>query len=157
MHSVSLFFLSNETHDIVVARHNHQVCSVLASSKSLTFTVDCEDEMPNTWLWGDSTKITRILVNICTNAILYTTNGSVKLSIKGGRNSKNKPDNAEGSCRLHFSVEDTGPGMTRQQLLSVMEPYARGSSREAQTDGTGLGLPIARSSHLFPCMVLLRF
>ena len=65
---------------------------------------------------GDATKITQILDNLITNAIRYTTEGGVTIKIFSGDENKQKP-------YLTIIVSDTGPGISKQQIKHIFEPF----------------------------------
>jgi signal transduction histidine kinase len=69
-----------------------------------------------------------VLGNLIRNAVNYTSNGSVDVSIERGR----------------VRVEDTGVGMTDQQLQNAFEPFYRADESRGMTKGHGLGLSIVR-------------
>ena len=81
----------------------------------------------------DESKIRQILINLVSNAIKYTPSGHVEMHVR-----------AEGATAL-CTVRDTGPGIARDHLEAVFEPFwqvDRGDGR--RITGTGLGLAVAR-------------
>ncbi len=77
----------------------------------------------------------RALANLVGNALAY--GGAARVSLAPG-------DGARGQLRL--LIEDDGPGIPPAELESVFQPFRRlESSRNRETGGTGLGLPIARN------------
>ncbi|MBD3208413.1 MAG: hypothetical protein GF370_03090 [Candidatus Nealsonbacteria bacterium] len=81
----------------------------------------------------DKDKIRQVILNLIDNAIRYTEEGEV--SVKCGV----KDD------KFKMSVEDTGPGMTKEELSSIFESFRRGSAgKTTWTGGSGLGLYIAK-------------
>jgi PAS domain S-box-containing protein len=87
---------------------------------------------------GDQTRIRQILMNLMGNAIKFTHNGEVILSIGPDHRSKD-PD------RVLFHVRDTGIGIAKDKLESVFESFSQAdSSTTRKYGGTGLGLAITR-------------
>ena len=87
---------------------------------------------------SDITKVRQVILNILSNAIKFTKEGSVGLSV--ARLSKGGKD------WVHFIVRDTGIGMTPQQVLHVFETFMQAdASTSRMFGGTGLGLAISRS------------
>lgn len=85
---------------------------------------------------GDETRIKQILTNILSNAVKYTDEGEVTLSIKGDRL-------LDGKQMLSFSVTDTGIGMTEENLSKLFDDFSRfESGRNRTVEGTGLGMGI---------------
>ena len=80
-----------------------------------------------------SLALKRVFVNLVTNAINYGGSASVRLSAATNR-------------ILVVEIEDNGPGIPPTELERVFEPFHRGEpSRNRETGGVGLGLPIARN------------
>ena len=83
---------------------------------------------------GDSGRLQQVLVNLLGNALKFTQRGLVTLSASV------EPDE-----RLRFSVEDTGPGISPQQIALIFEPFTQADvSISRMHGGTGLGLAISR-------------
>ena len=88
-------------------------------------------------LYGDSSRLKQICVNILTNAVKYTKEGSITFSI----NSVIKND----VCRLIISVEDTGIGIKQENLNKLFNKFERLDLKDNITiEGTGLGLAITK-------------
>lgn len=80
-----------------------------------------------------SLALKRVLVNLVTNAVNYGGSALVRLS-------------AERDGLVIVEIEDDGPGIPPAELDRVFEPFHRGEpSRNRETGGVGLGLPIARN------------
>jgi signal transduction histidine kinase len=80
-----------------------------------------------------SLALKRALVNLVTNAVNYGGSAMARLSKEGAR-------------MVVVEVEDDGPGIPSADLERVFEPFHRGEpSRNRETGGVGLGLPIARN------------
>ncbi|MFA3792166.1 ATP-binding protein [Aliiglaciecola sp. SL4] len=89
-------------------------------------------------LIGDPMRINQILLNLCTNAVKFTRNGSVFINIDF-----TQLDNQE-IC-LKISVKDTGIGMDETQLTSIFNPFTQADeSTSRKFGGTGLGLTIVK-------------
>ena len=88
-------------------------------------------------LYGDASRLKQICVNILTNAVKYTKEGSIIFSI----NSVIKND----VCRLIISVEDTGIGIKQENLNKLFNKFERLDLKDNVTiEGTGLGLAITK-------------
>ncbi|MFD0696760.1 sensor histidine kinase [Paenibacillus sp. GCM10027628] len=85
-------------------------------------------------LHGDSHLLSRAVRNVLDNALRHTpTGGSIKVKWRSEQS------------QVTFTVEDTGPGISDQDLPHIFEPFYRGDeSRNPESGGTGLGLTIAR-------------
>jgi len=107
----------------------------LAVEKGLEFEIVIDPDTPLD-LYGDPFRIAQILTNLCSNAVKFTGQGSVKLHVRPS-------EMTGGQVELHFSIEDTGIGMTAEQRERVFKPFAQADiSTTRQYGGTGLGLSI---------------
>ncbi|MEY2840742.1 MAG: hypothetical protein RJB60_3041, partial [Pseudomonadota bacterium] len=90
-------------------------------------------------LRGDPTRITQALINLLSNSVKFTAQGSVVL--------RAVPVDAEGSPGLvRFEVQDTGVGIAPEQLDRIFEPFEQAdNSTTRRFGGSGLGLSITRS------------
>ncbi|MDO6692794.1 ATP-binding protein [Aliiglaciecola sp. 3_MG-2023] len=89
-------------------------------------------------LIGDPMRINQVLLNLCTNAVKFTRNGSVHIHIDF------TPLENEQIC-LKISVKDTGIGMDEAQLKSIFNPFTQADdSTSRKFGGTGLGLTIVK-------------
>ncbi len=109
----------------------------IAQTKGLVLTLNIADNIPNN-LVGDSIRLRQVLVNLLGNAIKFTKQGVVRLSV-----TLKKLD--ETKARLLFSIIDTGIGISAEQQDQLFQPFSQvddGFSRHAE--GTGLGLVISQ-------------
>jgi signal transduction histidine kinase/CheY-like chemotaxis protein len=103
-----------------------------AKSKGLTFTVSHSLPIPFV-IPIDTIRVKQILINLCSNAVKFTSKGHVK--IVASLQSK----------QLTFSVEDTGIGLSSSQINSLFESFTQGdSSINRRFGGTGLGLCLSQ-------------
>ena len=90
------------------------------------------------WVSGDPTRIRQVINNLLSNALKFTREGCVTLQLGGARN-------ADGIWAVTIAVNDTGPGMTPDQLDRLFLPFEQLGVQTARTHGgTGLGLMISR-------------
>ena len=88
-------------------------------------------------LYGDASRLKQICVNILTNAVKYTKEGSITFII----NSVVKNN----VCRLIISVEDTGIGIKQENINKLFNKFERLDLKDNVTiEGTGLGLAITK-------------
>ena len=85
----------------------------------------------------DSRKIMRVILNMVSNAVKFTTSGDVVVHMFY------KPHNSIEKVDLHFAVTDSGRGMSPDEVQDACKPYVRAKS--SQGGGTGLGLYICKS------------
>ncbi|MCC0004219.1 MAG: response regulator [Methylobacteriaceae bacterium] len=86
-------------------------------------------------LVGDAARLRQILINLAGNAVKYTERGGVGLRVSRGQGEA-----------IVFSVEDTGPGVPKEQSAAIFQEFERGDgSATAAHGGAGLGLAISRA------------
>ena len=119
------------------------IVAASARSKGIGFEVALPDQMPRVLL-GDRLRLVQILVNLAGNAIKFTEQGGVVLAVA-------VLEDRGTSVGLHFSVRDTGIGMTEEQLKGLFGKFHQAdTSITRRFGGTGLGLAI--SKHLVELM-----
>jgi two-component system sensor histidine kinase/response regulator len=103
--------------------------------KGLEFIVRYAPTLPRR-LIGDPGRIRQVLMNLLGNAIKFTPEGHVYLSVEGIQEES-------GNATLRFSVEDSGIGIPEDKLASVFEKFTQAdASTTRRFGGTGLGLSI---------------
>lgn len=101
-------------------------------------------------LTGDPTRLYQILMNLAGNAVKFTENGTVTLSVKSTSEDSHPlspptPLTVLPSHSLTLSVTDTGIGIPPERLSAIFESFQQaGEDTTARFGGTGLGLTIAR-------------
>ncbi len=107
-----------------------------AHKKGLELTIQIDPAVP-VELVGDPSRLRQVLLNLTSNAIKFTHRGEVAVSV-----SLDSFD--ERSALLHFSVRDTGIGISDEQRSKLFRPFEQGdSSTTRHYGGTGLGLAIS--------------
>jgi PAS domain S-box-containing protein len=127
--------LIEETVDIVAVVES---CARLMRDRADTAGIRLVQELPSglPQLQGDSRRLKQILLNLLSNAVKFTPSGG-RVTIRADY----RP--GEG---FRLIVEDTGIGIARHDLDKAMRPFGQIDSRLARKyQGTGLGLPLARS------------
>ena len=106
-----------------------------AAEKDLSLIVDRAADVPK-YVRTDESKLRQVLMNLMSNAIKFTDQGGVSV-----RTDLRKKDDLQ---ELLFEVEDTGQGITPEEIDALFEPFVQTQSGRQQAGGTGLGLPICR-------------
>jgi len=118
-----------------------QLNMIRYESKPIEFRLDIDENVPS-MLIGDELRIKQILNNLLSNAFKYTDSGTITLSVFI-EDSNEKKDN---DVTLVFSVDDTGQGMTAEQVRRLGSEYARfNMEANRKTEGAGLGMNITRN------------
>jgi signal transduction histidine kinase/FixJ family two-component response regulator/ligand-binding sensor protein len=111
-----------------------------AKKKKLTLKMDIDKNIPNKLLL-DKLKLNQIFLNLIGNAIKFTTEGYVKISVKA--NAIGTLQNKE--IDLSINIEDTGIGMPHKDLNDIILPFTqREGQKISDYSGTGLGLTITK-------------
>ena len=117
-----------------------EVCSLMrvrADAKGLSFSVECGGSIPE-MIRTDPTRLRQILINVIGNAIKFTEMGSVKLVVALIYGGLPAP-------KLEFRVEDTGIGMSEEQIEGLFHAFSQAdSSITRKYGGTGLGLTLSK-------------
>jgi CheY-like chemotaxis protein len=117
--------------------------SYRAHQKNLELVHDIRADVP-LHLMGDPGRLRQVLVNLIGNAIKFTDQGEVVVTVT------READRPHGSM-LHFVVNDTGPGIPEEKRHMIFEPFTQvDESMQRRFGGTGLGLTI--SSRLVKAM-----
>ncbi|PIV30403.1 MAG: hypothetical protein COS35_06885, partial [Zetaproteobacteria bacterium CG02_land_8_20_14_3_00_50_9] len=106
-----------------------------AHEKELVFTLQQAPDLPR-YITADTGKLRQVLLNLISNAIKYTTSGSVTLRVA-------KKEGAE-PMRLRFEVEDTGSGIPPEDRERIFSPFVQLGGRSPTEAGSGLGLAICK-------------
>ncbi len=107
-----------------------------AAEKRLKISLDVDPGIPSK-LIGDESKIEQILINLITNAVKYTNEGYVRISVTGDYN--------RDIFSLKISVSDTGIGIKSEDIDHIFEIFTRADlQKNRHIEGTGLGLAITR-------------
>ena len=110
-----------------------------AEDKGLVFNLDIDRNIPST-LNGDEIRIKQVIINILSNAVKYTGQGSVTFSAHA-RKLSDKPD----SIMLKISVADTGTGIKPEDLGRLFVAFERIEEKKNRNiEGTGLGMAITQ-------------
>jgi len=112
----------------------------LAQARGLSFAVEIDPALPS-WVFGDPLRTRQILSNYLTNALKFTQQGGITVSVKA------LSVNARGSAGewVHIEVRDTGPGIAPEQQARLFQPFTQADeSTTRRFGGTGLGLSICR-------------
>ena len=106
---------------------------LMAEEKRLEFHLNCPSTLPN-WLMLDGVRLNQILWNLITNAVKFTQQGSVTLSVE------QTADN-----EFSIRVTDTGIGIDEADLEKIFELYYQVNSNRNKSLGSGIGLSISKA------------
>jgi len=105
--------------------------------KNIELIFDINPKIPLT-LVGDPTRLSQILINLCSNALKFTEQGEIKVTVQSIEISEHK-------ALLKFSVTDTGCGIAKDQQQQLFNSFFQTDASTTRTHGgTGLGLSISK-------------
>ena len=124
-------FLADQLFDIYQVLSEAVVVAESNRKENVEILLDAAEDMPP--VCGDSVKLQQVIVNLLSNALKFTDEGTVTLSCK-----------AEDDTTFNFAIEDTGIGIDPQKQEEIFEAFRQESaSTQNQRGGTGLGLSIS--------------
>ena len=110
-----------------------------AAEKHLDVAYVFEGEVPAA-LEGDVTRLRQILLNLLSNSVKFTEQGEVVLTVRAEGD-----EQTDDGSRLHFTVRDTGIGLSEQGLGRLFQKFSQADSGTTRKyGGTGLGLAISK-------------
>ncbi|HEY9803491.1 MAG TPA: CHASE2 domain-containing protein [Leptolyngbyaceae cyanobacterium] len=115
-----------------------EICGIRAEEKGIRFEVSISDRLPPA-VEVDEKRLRQVLINLLGNAIKFTDKGSVSLKVELVDTEPNPQ-----STKIRFQIEDTGIGMSPQQLEKIFLPFEQVGSAQQRSQGTGLGLAISQ-------------
>jgi two-component system, sensor histidine kinase len=113
-----------------------------AVAKGITFVIQLGEDVPPEFT-ADGDRLKQILVNLCSNGIKFTQNGSITLCVTvDGLRGATEPN---GAARLRFQIIDTGVGIREDQRDRIFKPFSQADSSTTRVyGGSGLGLVICQ-------------
>ncbi|MBL7163489.1 MAG: PAS domain S-box protein [Anaerolineales bacterium] len=120
-----------------VMNHLATLVNIRAEEKNLEIAFNIAPDVP-TALVGDPLRLEQVLVNLGNNAVKFTEEGEVVFSVELLREDDEQ-------IMLQFSVQDSGIGMTTEQVASIFRAFSQADiSTTRKYGGTGLGLAISK-------------
>lgn len=113
------------------------IATIRIGERPVEFQTDIDEALPAT-LIGDQTRVRQILINLIGNAVKFTEQGHIRLTVKG--------EEADGRLRLRMTVEDTGIGIRKQDMAKLFVSFNQVDTHYSHSrEGTGLGLAITKA------------
>ncbi|WRH66566.1 MAG: response regulator [Planktothrix sp. GU0601_MAG3] len=113
------------------------ILQIQASKKGLNLVFEISPNTPD-FVQTDEGKLRQVLINILGNALKFTQVGSVTLR------AKLKPENKADQSVIIFDIEDTGLGISPEEISHLFKAFAQTETGRKHHEGTGLGLAISR-------------
>ncbi|HWU62919.1 MAG TPA: ATP-binding protein [Ensifer sp.] len=129
MRPVNLAELSRTVIDIMASR---------AKERRNALVLDMPDRLQHPWIKSDPTRLRQIILNLVSNAIKFTDNGTVTLRVR-------ELSGSNGRQSLRIEVQDTGIGIDEAGRRKLFKPFSQvDASISRRFGGTGLGLTISK-------------
>lgn len=117
--------------------HTYDMLFSIAASKGLEFKLHLTNDIPEFFL-GDSNRIQQVLINLLGNAIKFTEDGYVELTVQ-------KLNQKDRIVELEFMVKDTGIGIEPEKVSRLFQSFSQiDNTLTRKYGGTGLGLAISK-------------
>ncbi|HIK13198.1 MAG TPA: AAA family ATPase [Oscillatoriaceae cyanobacterium M33_DOE_052] len=112
------------------------ICAIKAKQKGISFVYEATTSLPE-YVYGDEKRLRQVLLNLLGNAVKFTDAGGVnfRVGVLETRGSE---------YQIRFQIEDTGVGMTPEQLEKIFLPFEQVGEVRKREEGTGLGLAIGQ-------------
>ena len=134
-----------------------EICRIKAEQKEIDFTYQPLNRLPSA-IHADEKRLRQVLINLLGNAIKFTDQGGVTFKVGVVTDSPEflhpsvpavtEPQTTNNQQvtlhKIRFQVEDTGVGMTPEQLKKIFLPFEQVGDSTRKAEGTGLGLAISR-------------
>jgi signal transduction histidine kinase/ActR/RegA family two-component response regulator len=130
---------TNDFHLENFLRGVRDIFNIKAEQKEINFKYEVINQLPiaiNT----DEKRLRQVLINLLGNAIKFTQQGEVSFKIGVIENQKANVK----YWKIRFQIEDSGVGMTSEQLTKIFLPFEQVGDSKNKYEGTGLGLAISR-------------
>jgi len=109
----------------------------LAEKKNLKLCIYADPDIPSVVI-GDSARLRQVIINLVSNAVKFTSYGEILVAMR-------LVNESESSAEILFQVKDSGPGIRRELLSDLFNPFMQDRHlHDRNYEGTGLGLAICR-------------
>lgn len=113
-----------------------EICQIKAAPKGLNWNYQVITPIPEA-VYADEKRLRQVLINLLGNAVKYTEVGGVTFEVA-------VIEHLEQKVKLRFKIQDTGVGMSQEQLERIFEPFEQVGKASKMAEGTGLGLAISQ-------------
>ncbi len=113
-----------------------------AKEKSIALDAEISPELPE-WVVGDEVRLRQVLINLVGNAVKFTDQGRVRLTVRGATPEEARTPASVDRTAVVFEVADTGIGISVDQQERIFDAFERQKDAGRESEGTGLGLAIS--------------
>jgi CheY-like chemotaxis protein len=119
-----------------------ELFGIPSEQKRISFINQFDVNLPK-GVFGDEKRLRQVLINLIGNAIKFTNHGAVTFKVKVLENNKRSLD-SDHLFKIRFLIEDTGVGISPEDLEKIFVPFEQAGNFNNQIQGTGLGLAISQ-------------
>ncbi len=116
-----------------------EICGIRAQQKGISFNVFISEQLPAA-IETDEKRLRQVLINLLGNAIKFTDHGGVSFKVEV---IETDLESSSPIAKIRFQIEDTGVGMSLEQLEKIFLPFEQAGSAAQRSEGSGLGLAIS--------------
>lgn len=122
------------------------ICRIKAEQKGVVFNYKPSENLPKV-VNADNKYLRQVVLNLLSNAVKFTDMGTVTFQIEAVSAIElldNAEENGPAFQRVRFTIQDSGIGISTEQLEKIFLPFEQVGTRDRNTQGTGLGLTITQ-------------
>jgi signal transduction histidine kinase/FixJ family two-component response regulator len=121
-----------------------EICEIRAEQKNIELLYQPPNNLPK-GIVTDEKRLRQVLLNLVGNAIKFTDRGNVIFSVEvEDLHDNSNPKQLASRVKLRFLIEDTGVGISPDELEIIFLPFEQVGASQNKTEGTGLGLAISQ-------------
>jgi signal transduction histidine kinase/DNA-binding NarL/FixJ family response regulator len=118
-----------------------EICRIKAEHKGVDFVYQPDRHLP-IGVQADEKLLRQVLMNLLSNAIKFTDKGKVSFTVTTQKLEPKQPEN-KSFHRVRFQVEDSGIGISQEDIEKIFLPFEQVGDIKKRSEGTGLGLAIS--------------
>ncbi|HEY9615042.1 hybrid sensor histidine kinase/response regulator [Allocoleopsis sp.] len=120
-----------------------EICCIRAEQKGIGFVYQPSPKLPR-GISADEKRLRQVLINLLGNAIKFTETGQVTFKIDLLEETQLTSQSSSQNCQIRFQIEDTGVGISPEQLEKIFLPFEQVGDSKRRVEGSGLGLAISQ-------------
>lgn len=134
----------HEFHFLSFLQAVSEIVRLKAEQKGIAFITQFDPALPIS-VQADEKRLRQVLINLLGNAVKFTNQGGVTFKVGVIESSTIEPEESTLNAlhKIRFQIEDTGVGMTEEQMQKIFIPFEQFGDAKSRAEGTGLGLAIS--------------
>ncbi|MEG4443850.1 ATP-binding protein [Microcoleus sp. AT9_B5] len=134
----------HEFHFLAFLQAVSEIVRIKAEQKGITFISQFDSALPVS-VQADEKRLRQVLINLLGNAVKFTERGGVtfKVGVIESSTIESEANTLNAINKIRFQIEDTGVGMSEEQVDKIFMPFEQVGDTKRMSEGTGLGLAIS--------------